>query len=141
MAAAKGIDPQFKGMRTHLLWPTRVSVMNLIDEGLLTAAENAELSSACSGAYADSVRRLRQERPREHMTPNDLNNNFFMDQQREIFDPDFPEMVANSPAFSDYLSVAKLWKLQHRLAVEHAIRGGGSRPQAVADFAHNVMFP
>ena len=143
MAAAKGVDPAFKGMKTHLLWPTRVSVVNLVDEGLISAAENLELSEACVAAYEESVQEAKHKDPQgfPDMTKSDLNNAFFSYQQDEIYDPDQPDRIAQSQSFGKFASVARLWKLQHRLGVEHAIRAGGGRPQKPADFKRNVMFP
>ena len=107
----------------------------------MTTAETEEVAVACSRAYEKSVERRRRANPQEFfkMTKNELNNAFFADQDSEIFDPD--DHPRPSSAFKGVAAVKKLWALQHRFGVEHAIRSGGARPQVPSDFVRNVMFP
>lgn len=132
-------------LTTHLLWPTRVSVVNLIEEGLLTATENDALSTACSEAYDRFVKKVKRGDGSKHRRGSIDNGAFFHDQAEEIYDPDLKRQGSKSFGKSPtWAAVLKLWELQHNLSREHILAahsGTGARSQRNDDFRRNVMFP
>jgi len=135
-----------RAMRTHSLWPSRISVVRQLPRRVkLPPTFNDELNAVAEKAY-DKFRdgRLREdagfaelERRDPPKASSDLNNGFFMEQIQEEYMPGVPQ---RSPAFAGSMAYLELQKVAQKMCIEHAVRSGAPRHQAAAEIAASKLY-